>query len=232
MSLKVWNGTSFADSSQVRVWNGSAFVQPQGVYEWDGSQFVRRWPPSAAGPTFMQALSAAGSNTNATVTITKSEGTTLFIGTTANSYGGLGVTMNGSALTPYGTVTATRIQQMFVVTGAPAGTYTFVCDGGGSWETMIVAEYSGVTNIGAYTSKVSSSQVATHTPDGSGVLAIALVAGVAASSASPSYVGDVRHRQIGNGSNNQSIAFIDSPNAPLGINASGSAMSVGCMWLS
>ncbi|QDM55920.1 hypothetical protein SEA_TRAX_33 [Gordonia phage Trax] len=230
MPLKHWNGTAFADPSQCRVWNGSAFVAPQGVYEWSGGQFVKKWP-SVTTPTFVQAVGVAGSNQTPTVNMTTSSGTKLIIGTTSNSYGGLGVTMDGGALTPLGTVTATRIHQFFVV-DSTAGTHTFVVDGGGSWETMIVAEYSGVSAVGPYTSKVSSSQIATHTPDGSGTLAVALVAGVAASSTSPSYLGDVRFRQIGQGSNNQSIALIDSPTAPLGISASGSAMSVGCVWLS
>ncbi|QNJ57079.1 minor tail protein [Gordonia phage Rabbitrun] len=229
MALKHWNGTAFADPSQVRVWNGSAFVAPQGVYEWDGTQFVKRWPV-VSGPAFVQAVGVAGSNQAPSVNMTTSSGTKLIIGTTSNSTG-LGVTMDGVALTPYGQVTSTRIHQLYVV-NATAGAHTFVCDGGGSWETMIVAEYQGVTTVGSYTSKVSSSAVATHTPDGSGALAVAVVAGTVASTASPSYVGTPRFRQIGNGSNNQSIALIDSPTAPLGINASGSAMSVGCVWLS
>ncbi|QDM57339.1 hypothetical protein SEA_FLATWOODS_41 [Gordonia phage Flatwoods] len=181
---------------------------------------------------FVQAVGVAGSNQAPSVEITSAGGSAskFIIGTTSNSYGGLGVTMDGVALTPYGFVSATRIHQLFIV-NAVAGAHTFVVDGGGSWETMIVAEYQGVTSVGPYTSKVSSSQVATHTPDGSGALAVALVAGVAASAASPNYVGTPRFRQIGL-SNSQSIALVESPTAPLGINASGSAMSVGCVWLS
>lgn len=182
---------------------------------------------------FVQAVGVAGSNQAPSVNLTSAGGSAskFIIGTTSNSYGGLGVTMDGVALTPYGFVSATRIHQLFVV-DAGAGEHTFVVDGGGSWETMIVAEYQGVTSVGPYTSKVSSSQLATHTPDGAGSLAVALVAGVAASSATPNYVGTPRYRQIGAGSNNQSIALVESPTAPLGINSSGSAMSVGCVWLS
>ncbi|QUE25914.1 hypothetical protein SEA_SANJUJU_39 [Gordonia phage Sanjuju] len=179
---------------------------------------------------FVQAVGVAGSNQTPSVGITTGAGAKLVIGTTSNS-SGLGVTPYGVALTPYGQVVTTRNHWLYILDVAP-GPHTVVCDGGGSWETMIVAEYKGVTSVGPYTSKVSSSAVATHTPDGAGTLALAVVAGVAASSATPAYVGTPRFRQIGNGSNSQSIALIDSPTAPLGINASGSAMSVGCVWLS
>ncbi|ANA86217.1 hypothetical protein SEA_LOZINAK_60 [Gordonia phage Lozinak] len=234
MPAKIFNGGAFVDPSQIVVSDGATFHAPQGVYEWDGSQFVNRL--SAPNPQFVQAVSDARSNGAPTVTITKLAGTRLFVGTTTNS-GSPTVSMNGGALTPYGEVTSTRLQQLFVVSGAPAGQHTFVMDGGGSWETMIVAEYTGVQTVGAYTSKSSSSQVQTHTPTGSGKLAIALVAsasvGAEASGGNPAnYVGTLRHRRPGNGSNNQSIAFVDHTAAPLGLNASGVASSVGCMWLS
>ncbi|QPO17114.1 hypothetical protein SEA_LILBEANIE_36 [Gordonia phage Lilbeanie] len=181
---------------------------------------------------FVQANGVAGSNQQPSLVMNLVGGTgaKLIIGTASNTYGSLGVTMDGVALTPYGFVSSTRIHQLFVL-DSPAGEHTFVVDGGGSWETMIVAEYQGVTSVGPYTSKVSSSQVATHTPDGAGSLAVALVAGVAASSATPNYVGTPRFRQVGNGSNTYSLALVESATAPLGINASGSAMSVGCLWL-
>ncbi|QNJ58362.1 minor tail protein [Gordonia phage YorkOnyx] len=113
---------------------------------------------------FVQAVGVAGSNQAPSVDLTSAGGSAskFIIGTTSNSYGGLGVTMDGVALTPYGFVSATRVHQLFIV-NAVAGAHTFVVDGGGSWETMIVAEYQGVTSVGPYTSKVSSSQVATHT---------------------------------------------------------------------
>ncbi|QIG58314.1 minor tail protein [Gordonia phage Skog] len=213
---------------------GVAPVAPSRVSYWDPatSSYKQVYPPP--GPAFVKAASdTKDSGTNPSVTIDIAAGATLFIGTTTNS-GITAVSMDGgTALTAYGQVLTTRIHQMFVLTGVAAGPHTFAMSGGGSWKTLLVAEYSGVTSVGDYTSKVSSTQVQTHTPTGSGKLAVALVASASVSSAAgqnpANYIGTLRHRK--DGLSDRSLAWVDHTAAPLGLNVSGSAMSVGCMWL-
>ncbi|WIC89798.1 hypothetical protein SEA_SAPO_27 [Gordonia phage Sapo] len=188
-----------------------------------------------ADPTFVQGTGAATTNSSPTCQLSTAAGSKVFVGATSNT-GTLALRVDGNS-TPvptYGQVTATRLQFFWVLDLAP-GLHTFNVDGGGSWETLAVVEYQGVNLVGPYTSKVSSSQVQTHTPDGAGKLALALVASATvggATGADPAnYVGTLRQRQVG-GSNNQSVAWVDNLTAPLGLQASGVAASVGCVWLS
>lgn len=56
MSLKVWNGSSWA-SATPRVWNGSTWTSGTNGYVWDGATWVRFYPNFNFGSTTILAQS-------------------------------------------------------------------------------------------------------------------------------------------------------------------------------
>ena len=175
---------------------------------------------------FVQAGSDAKSNANATVTLTTGAGK-LIIGLATNSTSGLSLQVDGVTVAPIGSVTSTRIHLMYVVDVA-AGSHTINSVGGGSWRTLIVAEYAGVSAVGAYTSDVSSSGVAALTPAGAGAVAVAFIANASAHTATSDDI--IRRQQVGV-SATYSLALVENVTPPLNMATSG-AWSAGGVWLS
>ncbi|AOE44841.1 minor tail protein [Gordonia phage Terapin] len=190
-----------------------------------GAAFRRR-KKNKKDPVFVQAASDAKSNANATVVMTTGTGK-LIIGLATNSTSGLSLQVDGVTVAPIGSVTSTRIHLMYIVDVA-AGEHTINSVGGGSWRTLIVAEYSSVTNVGSYTSAVSSSGTAALTPTGSGKLCVAFIANASAHTATSD---DIIRRQQAGVSTTYSAAFVENTVAPLNLATSG-AWSAGGVWLS
>lgn len=44
MALKVWNGSSWVNSTSARVWNGSSWVSASAAHVWNGSSWVKFFP--------------------------------------------------------------------------------------------------------------------------------------------------------------------------------------------
>lgn len=177
---------------------------------------------------FVQAASDAKTNANATVTLTTGA-SKLLIGVTANTVGTtpLSVQVDGVTVAPVGSVTTTRLHWLYVVDVA-AGSHTINTVSGGSWRTLIVAEYAGVSAVGAYTSDVSSSGVAALTPAGAGAVAVAFIANASAHTATSD---DIIRRQQAGESSTYSLALVENVAAPLNLATSG-AWSAGGVWLS
>ncbi|AMS02776.1 minor tail protein [Gordonia phage Yeezy] len=182
----------------------------------------RKW--KALG--FVQASSDAKSNANATVTLTTGAGK-LLIGVATNSTNGLSLQVDGATVAPAGSVTSTRIHLVYVVDVA-SGEHTINTVGGGSWRTLIVAEYIGVATVGPYTSEVSSSGTAAVTPAGAGSVAVAFIANSNAGTAASDDT--IRAQQVGV-SATYSLALVENTTPPLNLATSG-AWSAGGLWLS
>ncbi len=180
----------------------------------------------SAGPSF---VTASTGTTN--VSITVPEGGTIVAFSYDNISNSIvtcsgGVTMTSAATASLNT---TRISH---AVGVAAGTYTVTMSGSsGSFRTMIVAAYQGVTSASGGVSGEGGYATPTLTPTGTGLLAVAGFRGSSMPSGTTTSNGDIRSRAT-NATQPMDLILVDRSTTPVSLSLASALSWIGVgLWL-
>lgn len=180
----------------------------------------------SAGPSF---VTASTGTTN--VSITVPEGGTIV----AFSYDNLGNSVatcsGGVTMTSAATASSNNTRISHAV-GVAAGTYTVTISGAsGSYRTMIVAAYQGVTSASGGVSGGANNTTPTLTPTGTGLLAVAGFRGSSMPSGTTTSTGDIRSRAT-NATQPMDLILVDRSTTPVSLSLASSTSWIGVgLWL-
>ncbi|WP_157226760.1 hypothetical protein [Gordonia soli] len=183
-------------------------------------------PPPVQAIAFDQAAGATATNADASVTMT-TPACTLIIAVSNNIIGSASVTVDGVAPTLLGTSGNMRLYTATVA----AGSHTITTTGGGSWRTLIVTAYTGVTTVSGLVTANASSTTPSVTPTGSGVLAVGAFLGPNVSAAGTTSNGDIRAKQA-SANTSYNLAMADRASTPVSLTQASAAWNGAGVWLS
>lgn len=179
---------------------------------------AKRRSVGASSPIFDKCLTNTTTGSDASISITVSEQAQLVILASNNIPSGLNAIVDGVTLTALGSIGSSKLYTISV----SAGTHTVTASAGGSWRTLIVSSYIGVTSVSGIITASASSVTPSITPSGSGAIAVGGFQGVRVSDAATVSNGDIRGKQVA-ANTSYNLALADKSSAPVTLTQSSSS---------